>query len=151
MLRGTKHLQTQCSAAFRTEQKFSLSITEPQNDVGWKEPQWSSSFNPPNYVQGCQPPDQAAQSRIQPGLECLQGWGIHNLHGQPVPVCHHPLSEKGDGRFTFYISEELYAISQCSFLLNSSFFKYMTFKRGQFTDLFYRLANAMHVLKSAKN
>jgi len=22
--------------------------------------------------------DQAAQSPIQPGLECLQGWGIHN-------------------------------------------------------------------------
>jgi len=27
----------------------------------------------------------AAQSHIQPGLECLQGWGIHNLLGQPVP------------------------------------------------------------------
>ena len=22
------------------------------------------------------------------------GWGIHNLLGQPVPVCHHPLCEK---------------------------------------------------------
>ena len=38
----------------------------------------------PCYVQGCQPPDQAAQSHIQPGLECLQGWRIHNLLGQPV-------------------------------------------------------------------
>ena len=37
--------------------------------------------------------DQAAQSHIQPGLECLQGWGVHNLLGQPVPVCHH-LCEK---------------------------------------------------------
>jgi len=45
-------------------------------------------------VQGRQPPDQAAQSHIQPGLECLQGWGIHNLLGQPVPVRHHPLGEK---------------------------------------------------------
>jgi len=36
------------------------------------------------YVQGHQPPDQAAQSHIQPGLECLQGWGIHSLLGQPV-------------------------------------------------------------------
>uniref|UniRef100_A0A8V0XVN8 Androgen induced 1 n=1 Tax=Gallus gallus TaxID=9031 RepID=A0A8V0XVN8_CHICK len=27
----------------------------------------------------------------QPGLECLQGWGIHSLLGQPVPVLHHPL------------------------------------------------------------
>ena len=38
-------------------------------------------FQPPGYVQGLQPPDQAAQSHIQPGLECLQGWGIHNLLG----------------------------------------------------------------------
>jgi len=36
-------------------------------------------FQPPCYVQGDQPPDQAAQSHIQPGLECLQGWGIHSL------------------------------------------------------------------------
>ena len=35
----------------------------------------------PCYVQGHQP---AAQSHIQPGLECLQGWGIHSLLGQPV-------------------------------------------------------------------
>ena len=40
----------------------------------------------PCYVQGLQPADQAAQSHIQPGLECLQGWGIHSLLGQPVPV-----------------------------------------------------------------
>jgi len=51
-------------------------------------------FQPPFYVQGHQPPDQAAQSHIQPGLECLQGWGIHKLLGQPVPVCYHPLGEK---------------------------------------------------------
>jgi len=36
------------------------------------------------YVQGCQPLDQAAQSHIQPGLECFQGWDIHSLLGQPV-------------------------------------------------------------------
>jgi len=51
-------------------------------------------FQPPCYVQGHQPPDQAAQSHIQPGLECLQGWGIHSLLGQPVPVRHHPLGGK---------------------------------------------------------
>ena len=50
-------------------------------------------FQAPCYVQGCQPPDQAAQSHIQPGLECLQG-SIHNLLGQPVPMRHHPLREK---------------------------------------------------------
>ena len=38
----------------------------------------------PCYVQGCQPAAQAAQSHLQPGLECLQGWGIHSLLGQPV-------------------------------------------------------------------
>jgi len=48
----------------------------------------------PCYVQGHQPPDQAAQSYIQPGFESLQGWGIHSLLGQPVPMCHHPLTEK---------------------------------------------------------
>ena len=37
-------------------------------------------------MQGHQPLDQAAQSHIQPGLECLQGWGIHSLLGQPVPM-----------------------------------------------------------------
>jgi len=39
--------------------------------------------------QGCQPPyvilDQTAQGPIQPGLEYLQGQGIHNLSGQPAP------------------------------------------------------------------
>ena len=35
-------------------------------------------------MQGRQPPDQATQSHIQPGLECLQGWGIHNHRGPKV-------------------------------------------------------------------
>ena len=51
-------------------------------------------FQPPCYVQGHQPLDQATQSHIQPGLECCQGWSSHNLLGQPVPVCHHPLGGK---------------------------------------------------------
>ena len=51
-------------------------------------------FQPPCYVQGRQPLDQVAQSHIQPGHECLQGWGIHSFLGQPVPACHHPLGEK---------------------------------------------------------
>jgi len=60
--------------------------------MAWVEKDYND--HDPCYVQGRQPPDQAAQSHIQPGLECLQGWGIHNLPGQPVPVCHHPLCEK---------------------------------------------------------
>ena len=51
-------------------------------------------FQPPCHGQSCQPLDQDAQSYIQPGLECLQGWGMHNLIGQPVPECYHPLCEK---------------------------------------------------------
>jgi len=35
-------------------------------------------FQPPCCVQGRQPPDQTAQSHIQPGLEHLEGWGIWN-------------------------------------------------------------------------
>jgi len=66
--------------------------TESQNGLGWKGPQWSLSFNP---LQGRQPPAQAAQSHIQPGLECLQRWGIHSLPGQPVQcvttLCAKPL------------------------------------------------------------
>jgi len=50
-------------------------------------------FQPPCYVQGRQPPDQAAQSHIQPGLKCLQRWGIHSLLGEPVPGRHQTLSE----------------------------------------------------------
>ena len=38
--------------------------------------------------------DQAAQGPVQAGLKHLQGQSIHNLSGQPVPVPHHPLSEK---------------------------------------------------------
>ena len=65
----------------------------------------------PCYVQGCRPPDQAAQSHIQPGLECLQGWGIHNLLGQihePLPssvVPHYPGADKLNaiqGRIAIY-------------------------------------------------
>ena len=42
---------------------------------------------PPRYVQGLQPADQAAQSHIQPGLECLQGWGIHNQKQEESSSC----------------------------------------------------------------
>jgi len=53
--------------------------------MAWVEKDHSAHPVPtPCYVQGLQPADQAAQSHIQPGLECLQGWGIHSLLGQPV-------------------------------------------------------------------
>jgi len=57
--------------------------------LGLKETPRIIKFQPPCH----QPPYlilvQAAQGSIQPGLEYLQGWGIHNLSGQPVPAPHH--------------------------------------------------------------
>jgi len=34
--------------------------------------------------------DQVAQGLIQPHLESLQGWSIHHISGQLVPVPHYP-------------------------------------------------------------
>ena len=56
---------------------------ESQHGLGCKGPQCPSSSNP-LLCAGRQPAAQAAQSHIQPGLECLQGWGTHSLLGQPV-------------------------------------------------------------------
>ena len=39
---------------------------------------------PPCNEQGHLQLAQVVQSPIQPDLECLQGWGIHHLSGQPV-------------------------------------------------------------------
>ena len=75
------------------------SIIESQNGPGWKGPQVSSSSNLPVagraanlHIEYCQ--GQAAQGPIQPGLEHLQGWGIHSLSGQPVPAPHHCLGKE---------------------------------------------------------
>jgi len=38
--------------------------------------------------------EQVAQSPIQPDLECHQGWVIHHLSGQPVPVPHRTYCKK---------------------------------------------------------
>ena len=43
----------------------------------------------PSNEQGHPQLDHVAQSPVQPDLECLQGWGIHQLSWQPVPVPHH--------------------------------------------------------------
>ena len=37
---------------------------------------------------------QAAQDRVQAGLEYLQRRRLHNLSEQPIPVVHHPQSEE---------------------------------------------------------
>jgi len=38
--------------------------------------------------------DQAAETPVQPDLECFQGWGIYHLSGQPMPMFHHPHCKK---------------------------------------------------------
>jgi len=48
----------------------------------------------PCHGQGHLPPDQAAQSLVQPGLEDCQGGGSHSFSGQPVPGPHHPQSKE---------------------------------------------------------
>jgi len=40
---------------------------------------------PPCSERGHLQPDQAAQSPVQHGLKCFQGWGIDHFPGQPVP------------------------------------------------------------------
>jgi len=49
---------------------------------------------PPCSEHGYVQLDQAAQSPVQPGLECFQGWGLHYFSGQPVPVFHHLYRKK---------------------------------------------------------
>ena len=40
------------------------------------------------------PPAQAVQGSVQPGLECLQGWGTPQLPWAAVPLPHCPLSKE---------------------------------------------------------
>ena len=75
------------SDSLRTVQHCSPWGTDSMGIIEWpglKRATMIIQFQPLCYVQGRQPPDQAAQSHIQPGLECLQGWGIHSLPEQPV-------------------------------------------------------------------
>ena len=56
-------------------------------------------FGPRDYNRsavgkGYLPLDFVGQSPTQPGLEYLQGWGIHSFSGQPVPGPHCPLSKE---------------------------------------------------------
>jgi len=73
---------------------ISVSGQHPSRIIEWpglKRTTMIIELQHPCYVQGRQPLAWAAQSNIQPGLECIQGWGIHNLTGQPVPVWHYSI------------------------------------------------------------
>ena len=70
---------------FVPQEKLIIEFLSQNHRMAWVEKDHNAHAVPtPCYVQGHQPADQAAQSHIQPGLECLQGWGIHSLLGQPV-------------------------------------------------------------------
>ena len=71
-----------------------LSMTESQNHrmVGVGRDLYGSSSPTPLPKQGH--PEQAAQHRVQAGLEYLQRRRLHNLPGQPVPVLCHPQREE---------------------------------------------------------
>jgi len=73
------------AAPLDKQQILAVRETSQNHRLAWVEKHHNDHPVPtPCYVQGRQPPGQAAQSHIQPGLECLQGWGIHSLLGQPV-------------------------------------------------------------------
>jgi len=65
-----------CLTSIKCLRFASLHFIESQNHrMAWVEKDRNDHPVPtPCYVQGHQPADQAAQSHIQPGLECLQGW-----------------------------------------------------------------------------
>ena len=49
----------------------------------WQAVGWSFMILEVSSNLGYSGNHQAAQSHVQPGFECLQGWGIHSLLGQP--------------------------------------------------------------------
>ena len=69
-----------CPAPSRVSICHGVIATESQNALGWKGP----LAQPPCSEQGHLQPDQVAQSPVQPGLQCVQGWGIDHLSGQLV-------------------------------------------------------------------
>ena len=92
----------------------------------WVEKDHSAYLIPtPCYVQGHQSAAQAAQSHIQPGLECLQGWGIHRAslgkgeHGQrglskgEMPAAH-PSAADNEGVLMGLVGHQGTLITQSS-------------------------------------
>lgn len=55
-------------------------VTETWNGLDWMGPS-KIIFPPPSAMSRDIQVDQVSQSHIQPGLECLQQWGIHHFSG----------------------------------------------------------------------
>jgi len=92
-------------------QGFQEDFSQNHRMVGLEGTSRITELQPSCYRQGHQPPyliaTQAAQGPIQPGLEHLQGWGMHSLSGQlfqhlttlvvkifPLTACQNSLSEQ---------------------------------------------------------
>jgi len=80
---------------------FTQQGAEPSDITEWPRLEETSgiiNLQPSHHRQGNQLPhlmlDQAAQGPIQPGLELLQGRGIHSLSRQPVPAPHYSHSKE---------------------------------------------------------
>ena len=78
-------------AARRDTAAVTHRISESQHGGGWQGPLWVTQSNP-LPKQGH--PEQAAQHRVQAGLEYLQRRRVHSLPGQPGPGLRHPQSEE---------------------------------------------------------
>ena len=96
------------------------------------------------HKQGCQPPDQAAHSPIQPCLEYLQRWGTHNLSGQAVPVPHHLVGYKEEVFFFFFYNLNLPSLSLKPFPVLASFQAGMSPAQDLSTILSYSLQKKKH-------
>ena len=75
------------AACLTNEVADSAEATESQHGRGWQGPLWVTQSNP-LPKQGH--PEQAAQHRVQTGLEYLQRRRLHSLPGQPGPGLRHP-------------------------------------------------------------
>jgi len=65
---------------------------ESQNHQDWKRPLWSS--RPTVHLPPLLSTARVPQCRISMVLEHLQGWWLHHLPEQPVPVPNHSIGEE---------------------------------------------------------
>ena len=92
ILSSQMELRPSCIAVQRTS-TLTVIIESQNHRMAWVEKDHSDHPVSAPLLCAASPTTRPGCPEPQPGLECLQGWGIHNLLGQPVPVRHHPLCE----------------------------------------------------------
>ena len=66
---------------------YSVNVQSQNYRMAWVEKDCNDHrVSTPLLCAGLPTTRPGSQSHIQPDLKCLQGWGIHNLLGQPAPV-----------------------------------------------------------------